>query len=288
MAAPAEEQVQDGPGEFRDVVDVQLLDDSLLLAARMARAPSRGSTGAMALVLADGRRLVELAEDGAAVESWERARVGPLELATEEPLQRWSTSLDAPGARIELELRAVTAPADLAEPATASVARAAGVRRYSQLCHARGTAEISGRRRDVDAIAVRTHRWGPLGEAGRTRFLTAASAEGTLLTLAATRAESGTPHGEELVGGQTMAAAGDETLPFETVRLSSVFGPDGLPVSAGAELFRPGDELPSRLAGVAAAGIAADDDGARTSLTLFRFSIDGVPALGSYEIESRA
>jgi hypothetical protein len=72
------------------------------------------------------------------------------------------------------------------------------------------------------------------------------------------------------------------------VRLSTVFGPDGLPVSAGAELFRPGDELPSRLAGVAAAGIAADDDGARTSLTLFRFSIDGVPALGSYEIESRA
>ena len=36
-----------------------------------------------------------------------------------------------------------------------------------------------------------------------------------------------------------------------------MFGEDGLPVKAGAELFRPGDELPSRLAGMAAGGIAA-------------------------------
>jgi hypothetical protein len=161
------------------------------------------------------------------------------------------------------------------------------VRRYTQLCHARGSAEISGRKRAVDAMAVRSHRWGPLAGADRTRFLTAASAEGTLLTLAAVRPDTGAPHGEELVGGQTTPADGSEAQALETVRLSTVFGEDGRPLSAGAELFRPGDEFPGRLAGVAAAGIAAEAAGSRMLLTLFRFSIDGVPALGSYEVESR-
>jgi hypothetical protein len=77
-------------------------------------------------------------------------------------------------------------------------------------------------------------------------------------------------------------------LPFETVRVSTVFGEDGLPVKAGAELFRPGDELPSRLAGTAAGGITGALPGTRASLTLFRFTLDGVPGFGSYEIEAAA
>jgi hypothetical protein len=71
------------------------------------------------------------------------------------------------------------------------------------------------------------------------------------------------------------------------VRLSTVFGDDGLPVKAGAELFRPGGELPSRLAGVAAGGRGAELGDGDASLTLFRFRLDGVPALGAYEIEAR-
>ena len=86
----------------------------------------------------------------------------------------------------------------------------------------------------------------------------------------------------------TRAGDGDDPLPFETVRVSTVFGEDGLPVKAGAELFRPGDELPSRLAGTAAGGIAGALPGTRASLTLFRFTLDGVPGFGSYEIEAAA
>ena len=288
MTAPADEQVQDGPGDFRDVVDVQLLDDSLLVAIRTARIPSRGSTSVMALVVAEDSPVMEFVEESGPVEGWDHARVGPLQLTTEEPLARWSLTLDTPGAQIELELRAITTPADITEPGTASIGRAAGVHRYTQLCHARGNAEVSGRRRAVDAIALRSHRWGATGETGRTRFLTAATAEGILLSLAAAPPNAGAAHGEELVGGHTTPAEDGGTASLETVRLSTVFGSDGLPVSAGAELFRPGDEVPSRLAGVAAAGISAEDDGARTTLSLFRFSMDGVPALGSYEIEARA
>ena len=73
--APATSRPQTGPGEFRDVVDVQLLDESLLVAARIARVPSAGRTSVTALVLADGEPVLEIAEDSrAGVDSWEHAR----------------------------------------------------------------------------------------------------------------------------------------------------------------------------------------------------------------------
>jgi hypothetical protein len=291
MMVPGDEQVQTGSGDFRDVVDVQLLDESLLVAARIARAPSADRASVTALVLVDGQPVVEMAEDiGAGVDTWEHAVAGPLRLTIEQPFERWKLLLDAPGARIELELRALTAPAGLAEPATSAAGRAAGLHRYAQLCVATGTAEVGGRRRAVEAPAVRAHRWGPVGEVSRARFLTVASEEGELLTVAAVQAPGAQAHGEELVGAHTTRAGdgGDGPLPFETVRVSTVFGDDGLPVKAGAELFRPGDELPSRLAGMAAGSIATALPGTRASLTLFRFTLDGVPAFGSYEIEAAA
>jgi hypothetical protein len=292
MTVPGDEQVQTGPGDFRDVVDVQLLDESLQVAARIARTPSPGRASVTVLVLVDGQPVLEMAEDvGAGVDTWEHAVAGPLQLTIEKPLERWRLLLDAPGARIELELRAQTAPAGLSEPATSAAGRAGGLHRYAQLCVATGSAEVGGRRRAVEAPAVRAHRWGPVGEVSRARFLTVASEQGELLTVAAVQAPGAQAHGEELVGAHTTRAGdggGDGPLPFETVRVSTVFGDDGLPVKAGAELFRPGDELPSRLAGIAAGGIPAALPGARASLTLFRFTLDGVPAFGSYEIEAAA
>jgi hypothetical protein len=292
MTTPADEQAQGAPGAFRDVVDVQLLDASLLVAARIARASTDRPASVTAVVIADGEQVLAIdQETDASVESWDAATAGPLRLAIEEPLQRWTLALDAPEVRVDLELRALTAPTDLADPPTASAGRAAGLHRYTQLCRAHGGAEIAGRRRAVDAMAVRTHHWGPLARAGRARFLTAATDDGTLLTVAAVQPAGATAHGEELVGGQTTRAGEDGAsaqLPFETVRISTVFGEDGLPAKAGAELFRPGDELPSRLAGVAAAGVATVGGGVSGSLTLFRFRLDGVSALGAYEIETGA
>lgn len=287
MTAAADEQVQRGSGDFRDVVDVQLLDHSLLVAARIARAPSQESATVTALVLADGEPVLEIDEGTPAVESWEHAVAGPLALGIEQPLERWTLSLDARNVRMNVELRALTTPADLAEAGTSAAGRVAGLQRYTQLCQAQGTAEIAGRRHAVDALALRTHRWGPVGEAGRTRFLTAATTDGTLLTLAAVRSTGAAAHGEELVGGQSTRAGEDgwSTLSYETVRLSTVFGETGQPVKVGAELFRPGDEFPSRLAGVAAGGVSTEMAGSRASVTLFRLRLDGVPSFGAYEIE---
>ena len=168
MTVPRDEQAQTGSGEFRDVVDVQLLDASLLVAARIARFPSAGSASVTALVIADGEPVVEVAEEIATgVDSWEHAVAGPLQLTIEQPLERWRLSLDAPGARIELELHALTRPPSSASRPRPRPGEAAGLQRYAQLCEARGTAEIGGRHRTIEAPAVRTHRWGPAGEASR-------------------------------------------------------------------------------------------------------------------------
>jgi hypothetical protein len=288
MTAAGDERTHDGAGSHRDVVDVQIRSESVVLAVRIARVTGQASAEATAIVFSGEDRVLEVFEEtGGAVDAWERASVGPVTLTVEEPLERWSVRLEGPAVEASVELRALTPPLALAEPATAAVGRAAGVERYSQLCEARGTARFGQRSRALDGLAVRTHRWGPAGEAGRARFVTAASEAGALLSIAAVRPPGAAAHGDELVAGHTLAAgngAAPEPLPFETVRLSTVFDEHGLPVKAGAELFRAGEELPSRLAGTALAG-ASSAGGLSASLTVFAFTLDGVPAFGLYEVE---
>jgi len=288
MTAPADERARDGAGTHRDVVDVQIRSGSLLLAARITRSPGQASAAATAIVLSGEDRFLEVIEEtGGPLESWERASIGPLTLTVEEPLARWSLRIEAPAVEASAELRALTPPLELDEAATAAVGRAAHIERYSQLCEARGTARLGKRSRSLDGLAVRTHRWGPTGDAGRTRFLTAATESGALLSIAAVRPPDAA-HGDELVGGLSLAAGNGpapEPLPFETVRLSTVFDQHGVPLKAGAELFRPGEEFPSRLAGTALAGASPATGAPPASLTVFALTLDGVPAFGLYEVE---
>ena len=62
MTAAADEQAQTGPAGFRDVVDVQVFDESLLVAARIARAPSEGSASMTAVVVEDDEPVLAIAE----------------------------------------------------------------------------------------------------------------------------------------------------------------------------------------------------------------------------------
>jgi hypothetical protein len=288
VTAAADERIKDGTGTHRDVVDIQVRSESLVLAARIVRTAGQVAE-AIAIVVSGEDRVLEVIEEaGGTVDNWERAAAGPVTLTVEEPLARWSLRVEAPAVEASAELRALTPPVELADPATAAVGRAAHVERYSQLCEVTGTARLGRRSRPLDGLAVRTHRWGPTGDAGRTRFLTAATEAGTLLSIAALRPPGVAAHGEELIGGSTLGAgngAAPQPLPFETVRLSTVFDESGAPVKAGAELFRAGEELPSRLAGTALAGARVAAGGPSASLTVFALALDGVPAFGLYEVE---
>jgi hypothetical protein len=69
------------------------------------------------------------------------------------------------------------------------------------------------------------------------------------------------------------------------VRLSTIYRADGLPRTAGAELYRPGDEWPARLSGAAVSGSVLELGGTGIAISFFRWTLMGRPGWGTYEIE---
>jgi hypothetical protein len=254
MIAPEHEQPQSEPGaEFFDSVSIDFSDSEqgLLGLVRVTRYPNQGRSIAAALLFADGELLCrERIEANPGPEDWEAAELNGLRLTTETPLERWGVELSSTDAALELEVDAAFAPIDIAEAATAAVARAAGSKRYEQLCELRGSARVRGANRPISGSGRRQHTWGAHDwkRLGRWRSLYAISGEQTAITVAGALPAESAGHGDELQAGYLVAAA-EPARPFEELRLSTVFEGDGLPGSAGLELYMPGDEFPRRLAG---------------------------------------
>lgn len=185
--------------------------------------------------------------------------------------------VETEGVRLEFELRA---------PMPAAVANVAGLRRSAQLCEVEGTVARGGRSTSLQGRGVQVRSWADEDPAARRRSVTAATDDGALLHILAVRPQAATPHGDELVAGQVTDPQSDSgAAPFEEVRLSTIYGPDGLPRSAGAELYRPGDEWPSRLAGESLAGFVLELGGTGIAISFFRWTLVGRPGWGVYEIE---
>jgi hypothetical protein len=181
------------------------------------------------------------------------------------------------GTRVEFQL---------ASPTAAAPANAAGLRRSAQLYEAEGTVVRAGRSAALRGRAVQVRSWADDRPPARRRCVTAVTDDGALVHLLAVQPQTGTPHGDELVAGQVADPQSDNgAAPFEDVRLSTIYGPDGLPRSASAELYRPGDEWPSRLAGHALSGSVLELGGTGIAISFFEWTLVGRPGWGTYEIE---
>jgi hypothetical protein len=189
--------------------------------------------------------------------------------------------LAAAGTRIECKLRPLSPTVDESAPATATVARAAGLHRQVQLYEVDGTLSAGGNATKLHATGVRVQARGETADGRRRRFVTAATADGRLVTVMAVAPSTTTPHGEELVAGYVVDPGSDGAAPYEEVRLSTIFGSDGQPRKAGAELYRPGDELPARLSGEAVLGAVLGP----ASISFFRWTLTGQAGWGTYELE---
>jgi hypothetical protein len=188
-----------------------------------------------------------------------------------------SARVETGGVRLEFELRAVT---------PAAMANAAGLRRAAQLCDVEGTIVRGGESTSLQSRGVQAHSWNDQTEAARRRFVTAGTDDGALLHLVALRPKAATAHGDELVAGQVADPQSENgAMPFEEVRLSTIYRADGLPRTAGAELYRPGDEWPARLSGAAVSGSVLELDGTGIAISFFRWTLMGRPGWGTYEIE---
>jgi hypothetical protein len=277
ISAADEAPRQDGEG-FADVVavDIWAPEQHLFAAIRIARRPALGTSSAAAVVAIEGDPVLQVVADSAAIEDWAAAAVEGVELVTHEPLQHWEVRIETAGGALACELRAASVPVESQVP---------GLRRYVQLCEARGNLSAGGRERPVAGGALRAHSWGEIASGRRRRFVHAAAEDGALVSVVADRPPDATAHGEELVGGLMVDPWDGEPHALEEVRLSTVFDARGMPRKAGLELYRPGDEMPSRLSGETAWGTILGTGAEARTVSFFRWTREGRAGWGTYEEE---
>ena len=290
MIGPGDERARSGPPGFHDSVLVEFCDGEreVFGLLRIARVPDAERTDLLAVMFSGAEPVLSTAEQGLPLApGWERAEADVARLEVLAPLERWRAAYDSPAAGFDLELTAASAPVDFDAPPAAELARASGTHGYEQLCTVRGTARAGGQEIQLDGVGRRVHTWGRSEPgavaAARSVF---AFAEGSGMTVAAIRPAGASDHGHELITGHLLSRA-VEPLALEQVRLSTVYDRNGRPREAGLELLAPGEEVPRRVAGEAACGISIESAEAVTWLAFFRWSFDGVPGLGSYQLHRR-
>jgi hypothetical protein len=290
MIGPGDERARGGPPGFHDSVLVEFCDGEreLFGLLRIARVPDAGRTELLAIMFSGADPVLSTAESGLPlVPDWERVEAGGGRFEVVAPLERWRASYASPAAAFDLELTAASAPVDFDEPPAAELARASGTHGYEQLCGVRGTAQVGGQEMQLEGVGRRVHSWGRSepGSVAAARSVFA-FAEGSGMTVAAIRPAGSADHGHELIAGHLLRGA-TEPLALEQVRLSTVYDRSGRPREAGLELLAPGEEMPRRVAGEATCGISIESTEAITWLAFFRWSFEGVPGLGSYQLHRR-
>jgi hypothetical protein len=247
-----------------DGVTIELsdLDRGVCALLRIARTAGGAETSALALACLAGETV--LVNDPAAIRS-----------ETEEPLVRWTCRVESESVALEAELEAVSPPVQFGEPLTS----AAGMQWYEQLCRVRGEFRLGGRRTQIDGVGRRAHAWGEPA-AARLRTLYAVAGD-RAVTVTAVRPRDADEHGAELISAY-MLRPESEPEPFESARLSTIYDSAGRPRTAGLELFLPGDEYPRRVSGEAVWPAAGDPGSFETAC--FRWSLDGDPAQGGYQV----
>jgi hypothetical protein len=288
MISAEHEQARTGSGPgFLDSVSIDFCDperDTFGLVT-IARRPDAPKATGIGLLFAEGALIEETSTRTDSVPpSWERAEVDGVALAVEAPLEQWRASLGGPRGGFEIEVRAASSPIELSDAAGAEVSRAAGIAGYEQLCEVTGTVKLGAESRPLGGLGRRVHTWGAqdwdLLEGWRCLY--AASASRQAITAAAARTAGSAGHGDELRTARLLSGE-DEPRSFEDVRISTVYGEDGLPRKAGLELYFSGDEFPHRLTGESLCRTSIPLGQLRLGVSFFRWSLQGTPAFGSYQ-----
>ncbi|MFN8159947.1 MAG: hypothetical protein U0R52_02725 [Solirubrobacterales bacterium] len=154
------------------------------------------------------------------------------------------------------------------------------------LCAARGTLERGGERTAVEGSAVSIEAAeAPPGDLRRSIVI--ALADGGLLAVGAARPAGEAEHGGEEVVAALAAAPGEEAGAPEIaeVLLSTELDAEGRQRRATIEMWPAGEGEPAvRAGGTIVCGARIELPEARVDTAFFRWSVDGRPGLGRYEI----
>jgi hypothetical protein len=204
------------------------------------------------------------------------AAPGEAEAAAEDGSAR--ARMSAPEAELELELDPIGPRAVLETewmPARElSICRGSGTLRRNG-----GSASLSG-----IGILARGDDDDGLGADALHRYLAIAFADGGLLAVATARGGGTNAHGEESVAA---VLVGPDSRPerISEALLSTEYDPQGRHRRATLELWAEGSEGPPlRAGGELICGTTLPGEGPRTDLAFLRWSMDGRPGLGRYEV----
>ena len=139
----------------------------------------------------------------------------------------------------------------------------------------------------VDCLGTATETTAPpaWSELDAVRGITAVFAPDRAVFVLARRPRGTVGHGDELVEAKLLLDG--ELTAVENARLSTVYDGDGRQRNAGIELWMPGDDFPRRLSGTAEAGASLALEGLRVNAAVFRWTMEGVPGAGTYELAAR-
>jgi hypothetical protein len=258
----------------------------------MARAglTADGASG-LAVVFDGAMPVTARAEGGAppAQRRWEDLDVAGVRTTIVEPLQAWTVSFDdGEGRGFDLEVRAATHPADLADDDAA--ARAGGMAGYDQLCLVGGEVRTGARTVRVACHGQRTRLWGaPDWEALElTRSVGMWLDGGDGVALTAVRPAGVRGHDQEAVTA-TLFADGPPAvaLPVSEPRLSTATDAEGRQRRAGLELWVGEDDHPRRAAGEVVCGTSLDLGRLRLDCAFLHWRMEGREGIGRYDVLRR-
>ena len=294
---PADDAPRAAAGDgFSDAVTVAFGDEraDLYGIARLGLAGS-GASG-LAILFHAGEPVAVRAEGGVATDdaprSWDAVSAAGLGTEVVEPLRAWRLRYTDDDARLDLELSAVGAIAEL-DPAS-PLAELGGMAGFEQALRVTGGATVRGRRIAVDGLGQRGRSWGTpdWDRMALARTVGAWLGDDLAVSLSAIRPAGARDHEHERVAATILDRDPDSDVPRATrvadPRLSTTYDGEGHQRTAGLELFVDEDALPRRAAGEVVCGTTLDLGRLRLQCAFFRWRMEGRTGVGRYDVLARA
>jgi hypothetical protein len=254
---------------------------------------SGGSSASGLVMLFDGDDVAAVAaENAVAVDepsAWDAIGAAGLDVETVEPLRAWRLSFAGEDASLDLEVEALAEPFAL-EPGD-PVATLGGMSGFDQPLRVRGTAQLGGRRVELDALGQRGRSWGEpdWNAIGRTRTLSAWF-PGTALSIAAIAPHGAAGHDRDALSAVVFEHGAEEPHAARVAdpRLSTTFDDGGRQRRAALELWMTDDGPVRRAAGEVVCGTTLDLGRLRLDCAFLKWRMEGQVGIGRYDVLTRA
>ena len=293
MIAATHETRRPSSGEgFTDAVTVSWADPERgwYGMARLGLADD-GQGSALAVLFRGREAVAALARGGVEAPpnaDWPALELAGLRMTVDAPLERWTLAYTGTDAHVELELEAISAPAELA--GADPVAELGGMAGYEQLVAVRGRVSAAGQTAQVAGLGQRGHAW---GVADWSRLELARSVSAWLgadhrgVVLSSLRPAGAAAHDQEAVWAAVVEQG--EPLPVADPRLSTTYDGDGHQRRAGLELWLSDEDgYPYRAAGEVLCGSSLDLGALRLDLAFMRWHAEGTEGVGRYDVLRKA